>query len=211
MSFQTKKRLIIFGALLSFAISTTLIIINFRPQAENNAEEKIFFNDESYFFKADPRWADTSLGKQRTMQSHGAATLVLSMAMHALGHKFPPDELAKFFVQNDAYQEDGEPNWILVTQLSGRKLEVVIPSNPNMRMIVKSLQKERPVMAKLDKSPQSAEHWILIVGIKGRDFLVKDPFSPQQRLHLLSEYKSRISHVRILKIFPIDKIPFYKG
>ncbi len=200
MKTQSKKIYLIVGGLIaSFILSSAFLISQYKSGLKKSFEAQFFFAKEPYLLQSNPNLKKIKIGEQgQTLFSHGSGTLSLSMALHAMGWKLSPEELAALLLKEKAYDENGEPKWYAVTAITGGKLDMEIPTSPNRSLILKSLKKGQPVIAQIENTVHG-KHWVMIVGKRDSQLIIKNPLSIEKVWETIESPTTQVHKILILK------------
>lgn len=152
-----------------------------------------------HYHQRDARWADERIGGFGESMAHvGCTVCSLAMALDYYGAKTTPKELNEFLKANEGYNPRGWLRWNAVDKVSGGKVTMDYLGRPTHAVIDRALQNRQPVLAKVYINAV-IPHWVLIVGKDGGEYLMRDPLGAENAIDRVSDYKSKIYAVRILK------------
>ena len=153
----------------------------------------------AHYRQHDPRWAEERIGGfGESMGSVGCTLCSLAMALDYYDVKVPPKELNEFLKANEGYNPRGWLRWNSVDKVSGGRVTVEYMGRPNHTVIDGAVKNAQPVLAKVYINA-IVPHWVLIVGKEGQDYLMRDPLGDDKAVGKVSDYRSKIYAVRILK------------
>ncbi|MDM8559193.1 cysteine peptidase family C39 domain-containing protein [Candidatus Parabeggiatoa sp. HSG14] len=204
------KRIIILHVILLLLILIAISIWHPHLKKKNSSPQQIDSMTEStvtnfhfpispIYLQNDPRWKDDKMGgSQETLNKAGCFVCCVSMAFAHYGIDLTPGQLNESLKKNEGYTEQGWVKWGTISKIAQHKIGLDVPNQPNLVLIDIALKLEEPVLAKILLKGR-VPHWVLIVGKEGQDYLVKDPMGDGQSLDKLSQFKSKIYAIRIVK------------
>jgi hypothetical protein len=151
------------------------------------------------YLQDDPRWKDDKMGNsEQTLGEAGCFVSGISMALAHYGIDLNPKQLNELLNINQGYTQRGWVKWNVVTKIADEQIHFYVPSHPSFAEIDAALKKQQPVLAKI-RLYGLFYHWVLIVGKDGQEYLVKDPLGDGKSLDKLSQFKSKVYAIRVIK------------
>jgi len=151
------------------------------------------------YLQDDPRWKDDKMGgSEETLGQAGCFVSCVSMALFHYGIDLPPKHLNELLKSYDGYTQQGWVKWDTVSEITDHQIALQAPNHPRFAEIDAALRADEPILAKILLYDR-IYHWVLIVGKVGPDYWVKDPLGEGRTLDRLSQFKSKIYAIRIVK------------
>lgn len=151
------------------------------------------------YLQTDSRWKNDRIGgSQQTLEAVGCTVCCVSMSLAHHGIDMPPNILNDLLKANNGYTKRGWLKWNSVSKITNGRIYFNILNGSNTTVIDNALYAREPVIAKI-LLYGFFTHWVLIVGKVGSDYLIKDPLGDGKSLNRLSQYKSKIYAIRIMK------------
>jgi hypothetical protein len=201
------KRRVPFLILVTVLIASALFIRsrrNLNPNAISPSGGEAFRDFSAVqtpiYLQTDTRWRDVPIGGSSEKLSNVGCTLCcLAMGLENYAIDLTPPELNELLKSADGFTKDGLIKWESVSKISDGKVRVDHSSPLSFQTIDQALTKRQPVIAKIFLNGLAA-HWVLIVGKEGMEYLVCDPLGDGESLDKLSDYKSDIHAIRVIKL-----------
>jgi len=151
------------------------------------------------YLQNDPRWKDDTMGhSEQTLGEAGCFVSSVSMALAHYRIDLNPKQLNQLLNANQGYTEQGWVKWKVVTKMTDGQIRFYVPNHPGFTEIDAALTNQEPVLAKI-RLYGLFTHWVLIVGKDGQEYLVKDPLGDGKSLDKLSQFKSKVYAIRVIK------------
>jgi len=152
-----------------------------------------------HYLQRDARWEnDTIGGTSERLARVGCTVCSLAMALDHYGARTTPKELNDFLKQNEGYTIRGWLRWNSVSNFTAGKIWMGYIGKPSHARIDQALKDGQPVIGKIFING-IIPHWVLIVGKEQLDYLMRDPLDEAKTIKRLSEYRSKIYALRILR------------
>jgi hypothetical protein len=170
------------------------------PQVTTSTAETAFhFPISPIYLQHDPRWKDDKIGgSEETLGEVGCFVAGVSMALAHYSIDLNPKQLNELLKAHDGYTEQGWVKWGTVSKITNHQIYFYVPNHPHLILIDAALKASEPVLAKI-RLYGIIPHWVLIVGKEAEDYYVKDPLGDGQSLDKLSDFKSKIYAIRVIK------------
>jgi len=165
----------------------------------SNSNTSFHFPIFPIYLQDDPRWKDDKMGgSEETLGQAGCFVTCVSMALFHYGIDLPPKQLNELLISYDGYTQQGWVRWNTVSEITDHQIVLQAPNHPDFAEIDAALRADEPILAKI-LLYNRIYHWVLIVGKVGPDYWVKDPLGEGRTLDRLSQFKSKIYAIRIVK------------
>lgn len=161
--------------------------------------KRFVLSSDPIYLQTDPRWGNDRLGgSSESFSSTGCTVCSVSMALAEFNLHLTPGELNALLKKREGFVHNGWLRWDAIRTISNGRLEILMPRNPEFRIIDDALRAGNPVVAKVLLN-REVPHWVLIVGKEGYEYLVKDPLGDGKDIETLSQsYPNGIQSIRIV-------------
>ncbi len=161
--------------------------------------QRVILSTDPIYLQTDPRWSNEQLGgSSESFSSTGCTVCSVSMALAEFNLHLTPGELNAQLKKRGGFVHNGWLRWDAIKTISNGRLDVLVPRDPEFRIIDEALRAGHPVVAKVLLNRQ-VPHWVVIVGKEGYEYLIKDPLGDGRDIEALSRrYPGGIQSIRVV-------------